>query len=185
MMLGGEGNARLAERLSELTAGDAVADIGCGPGTAARHAATSAMAFCRPCRYRAADATSAMAPLIHISASTLMPGMVMSLFSSASTASRRTPASRSLSAVVSAGTAAGSAAPACPSATTAFFRALASGCFRVSTQWLTGWPWVVSGTGFWQPPRSKSRATEGIERMKSVPLASGVASAPRGGHPGR
>jgi ubiquinone/menaquinone biosynthesis C-methylase UbiE len=39
MMLGGGGNARLVERLSELTAGDAVADIGCGPGTAARHAA--------------------------------------------------------------------------------------------------------------------------------------------------
>jgi len=39
MVLGGAGNARLAERLSELTAGDAVADIGCGPGTAARRAA--------------------------------------------------------------------------------------------------------------------------------------------------
>lgn len=39
MLLGGKGNARLAERLSELAAGDAVADIGCGPGTAARHAA--------------------------------------------------------------------------------------------------------------------------------------------------
>ena len=39
MVLGGKGNARLAERLSELAAGDAVADIGCGPGTAARHAA--------------------------------------------------------------------------------------------------------------------------------------------------
>ena len=39
MVLGGEGNARLAERLSELAAGDAVADIGCGPGTAARRAA--------------------------------------------------------------------------------------------------------------------------------------------------
>src|SRR5215472_17333381 len=39
MVLGGEGNARLAERLSELVASDAVADIGCGPGTAARHAA--------------------------------------------------------------------------------------------------------------------------------------------------
>jgi len=39
MVLGGGGNASLAERLSELTAGDAVADIGCGPGTAARHAA--------------------------------------------------------------------------------------------------------------------------------------------------
>jgi ubiquinone/menaquinone biosynthesis C-methylase UbiE len=39
MAAGGKGNARLAERLSDLTAGDAVADIGCGPGTAARHAA--------------------------------------------------------------------------------------------------------------------------------------------------
>jgi ubiquinone/menaquinone biosynthesis C-methylase UbiE len=39
MVPGGAGNARLAERLSELTAGDAVADIGCGPGTAARRAA--------------------------------------------------------------------------------------------------------------------------------------------------
>src|SRR6516225_1730673 len=39
MVLGGGGNARLAGRLSGLTAGDAVADIGCGPGTAARHAA--------------------------------------------------------------------------------------------------------------------------------------------------
>jgi ubiquinone/menaquinone biosynthesis C-methylase UbiE len=39
MVLGGQGNARLAERLSELAASDAVADIGCGPGTAARRAA--------------------------------------------------------------------------------------------------------------------------------------------------
>ena len=39
MALGGKGNARLAERLSGLAADDAVADIGCGPGTAARHAA--------------------------------------------------------------------------------------------------------------------------------------------------
>jgi ubiquinone/menaquinone biosynthesis C-methylase UbiE len=39
MALGGKGNARLAERLSGLAAGDAVADIGCGPGTAARSAA--------------------------------------------------------------------------------------------------------------------------------------------------
>ena len=39
MVLGGEGNARLAVHLSELAAGDAVADIGCGPGTAARRAA--------------------------------------------------------------------------------------------------------------------------------------------------
>ncbi len=39
MALGGKDNARLAGRLSELAAGDAVAGIGCGPGTAARHAA--------------------------------------------------------------------------------------------------------------------------------------------------
>ena len=39
MALGGKGNARLAERLSGLAADDAVADIGCGPGTAARRAA--------------------------------------------------------------------------------------------------------------------------------------------------
>jgi ubiquinone/menaquinone biosynthesis C-methylase UbiE len=39
MVPGGQANARLAERLSQLTAGDAVADIGCGPGTAARRAA--------------------------------------------------------------------------------------------------------------------------------------------------
>jgi ubiquinone/menaquinone biosynthesis C-methylase UbiE len=39
MVAGGKGNARLAERLSELAAGDVVADIGCGPGTAARRAA--------------------------------------------------------------------------------------------------------------------------------------------------
>lgn len=39
MLPGGMGNARLAERLSELAPGAAVADIGCGPGTAARHAA--------------------------------------------------------------------------------------------------------------------------------------------------
>jgi ubiquinone/menaquinone biosynthesis C-methylase UbiE len=39
MVAGGQSNARLAERLSELAAGDAVADIGCGPGTAARRAA--------------------------------------------------------------------------------------------------------------------------------------------------
>jgi ubiquinone/menaquinone biosynthesis C-methylase UbiE len=39
MVLGGQGNARLAECLSELTARDAMADIGCGPGTAARRAA--------------------------------------------------------------------------------------------------------------------------------------------------
>jgi ubiquinone/menaquinone biosynthesis C-methylase UbiE len=39
MVLGGRGNARLAERLTELAASDTVADIGCGPGTAARRAA--------------------------------------------------------------------------------------------------------------------------------------------------
>ena len=39
MVAGGASNARLAERLSELAASDAVADIGCGPGTAARRAA--------------------------------------------------------------------------------------------------------------------------------------------------
>ena len=39
MVLGGKGNARLAGRVSDLAAGDVVADIGCGPGTAARHAA--------------------------------------------------------------------------------------------------------------------------------------------------
>src|SRR5215469_16704218 len=39
MALGGAGNARLAESLSDLAAGDTVADIGCGPGTAARRAA--------------------------------------------------------------------------------------------------------------------------------------------------
>jgi ubiquinone/menaquinone biosynthesis C-methylase UbiE len=44
MVPGAAGNARLAERLSELAAGDAVADIGCGPGTAARRAARLATA---------------------------------------------------------------------------------------------------------------------------------------------
>jgi len=39
MVPGGAGNARLAVRLSELAASDTVADIGCGPGTAARRAA--------------------------------------------------------------------------------------------------------------------------------------------------
>ena len=39
MVVGGKANAGLAERISGLTAGDAVADIGCGPGTAARRAA--------------------------------------------------------------------------------------------------------------------------------------------------
>jgi ubiquinone/menaquinone biosynthesis C-methylase UbiE len=39
MVLGGRGRPRLAKRLSGLVAGDTVADIGCGPGSAARHAA--------------------------------------------------------------------------------------------------------------------------------------------------
>jgi ubiquinone/menaquinone biosynthesis C-methylase UbiE len=39
MVPGGAANARLAERLSDLAAGDALVDIGCGPGAAARHAA--------------------------------------------------------------------------------------------------------------------------------------------------
>ncbi len=39
MVLARKGNARLAGRVSGLAAGDAVADIGCGPGTAARYAA--------------------------------------------------------------------------------------------------------------------------------------------------
>jgi ubiquinone/menaquinone biosynthesis C-methylase UbiE len=42
MLLGGKRNARLAVRLTELVAADAVADIGCGPGTAARGAARNA-----------------------------------------------------------------------------------------------------------------------------------------------
>lgn len=40
MVLRGAGRARLAGRLSGLAAGDTVADIGCGPGTAARRAAS-------------------------------------------------------------------------------------------------------------------------------------------------
>jgi ubiquinone/menaquinone biosynthesis C-methylase UbiE len=39
MALGGRGRPQLAEQLSELAAGDTVADVGCGPGSAARHAA--------------------------------------------------------------------------------------------------------------------------------------------------
>ncbi|HEX9033246.1 MAG TPA: class I SAM-dependent methyltransferase [Streptosporangiaceae bacterium] len=39
MVLGGGGDARLAVRLCEPIEGDVVADIGCGPGTAARRAA--------------------------------------------------------------------------------------------------------------------------------------------------
>jgi ubiquinone/menaquinone biosynthesis C-methylase UbiE len=39
MVLGGGRNARLAARVSQLRASDTVADIGCGPGTAARQAA--------------------------------------------------------------------------------------------------------------------------------------------------
>jgi ubiquinone/menaquinone biosynthesis C-methylase UbiE len=39
MVRRGKADARLADRLSELAANDSVADIGCGPGTAARRAA--------------------------------------------------------------------------------------------------------------------------------------------------
>lgn len=39
MALGRKDNARLAVSLSQLAAGDTVADIGCGPGAAARYAA--------------------------------------------------------------------------------------------------------------------------------------------------
>lgn len=39
MVLGRQGDARLAERLSGLGPGDTVVDIGCGPGAAVRHAA--------------------------------------------------------------------------------------------------------------------------------------------------
>jgi ubiquinone/menaquinone biosynthesis C-methylase UbiE len=39
MVVGRQGDARLAARLSELKPGDTVVDIGCGPGTAVRHAA--------------------------------------------------------------------------------------------------------------------------------------------------
>lgn len=39
MALGGKDDARLAARLSGIAAGDAVADIGCGPGNAVRYAA--------------------------------------------------------------------------------------------------------------------------------------------------
>ena len=39
MVFGREDDARLAEHLSELAAGDTVADVGCGPGTAVRRAA--------------------------------------------------------------------------------------------------------------------------------------------------
>lgn len=39
MVAGRAGDARLAQRLSDLGPGDAVVDIGCGPGVAARHAA--------------------------------------------------------------------------------------------------------------------------------------------------
>jgi ubiquinone/menaquinone biosynthesis C-methylase UbiE len=40
MAVGGKGDALLAARLGDISAGDVVADIGCGPGTAARHAAS-------------------------------------------------------------------------------------------------------------------------------------------------
>lgn len=39
MVLGREGEARLAERLSGLGPGDMVVDVGCGPGAAVRYAA--------------------------------------------------------------------------------------------------------------------------------------------------
>ena len=39
MIVGRDGDARLAARLTGLGPGDAVVDIGCGPGVAARHAA--------------------------------------------------------------------------------------------------------------------------------------------------
>jgi ubiquinone/menaquinone biosynthesis C-methylase UbiE len=39
MVIGGRGDARLAGRLSELSARDSLVDVGCGPGTAARWAA--------------------------------------------------------------------------------------------------------------------------------------------------
>lgn len=39
MAVGREGDARLAQRLSGLRAGDRVVDVGCGPGTAVRRAA--------------------------------------------------------------------------------------------------------------------------------------------------
>ncbi|MGH9046308.1 MAG: class I SAM-dependent methyltransferase, partial [Acidimicrobiales bacterium] len=39
MLLGRQSDARLAERLSGLGPGDSVADVGCGPGAAVRHAA--------------------------------------------------------------------------------------------------------------------------------------------------
>jgi ubiquinone/menaquinone biosynthesis C-methylase UbiE len=40
MTVGRDGDARLAAELSGLAAGDRVVDVGCGPGVAARHAAT-------------------------------------------------------------------------------------------------------------------------------------------------
>ena len=42
MAVGRQGDARLAERLSGLKAEDIVVDVGCGPGTAVRWAATKA-----------------------------------------------------------------------------------------------------------------------------------------------
>ena len=39
MVVGRDGDARLAARLSTVRSGDVVVDIGCGPGVAARHAA--------------------------------------------------------------------------------------------------------------------------------------------------
>jgi len=39
MVVGRDGDARLAVRLSSVGSGDSVVDVGCGPGVAARHAA--------------------------------------------------------------------------------------------------------------------------------------------------
>jgi ubiquinone/menaquinone biosynthesis C-methylase UbiE len=39
MVVGRDGDARLAARLSSVRSGDVVVDVGCGPGVAARHAA--------------------------------------------------------------------------------------------------------------------------------------------------
>ena len=39
MTIGRDGDARLAAELTELTAGDRLVDVGCGPGAAARFAA--------------------------------------------------------------------------------------------------------------------------------------------------
>jgi ubiquinone/menaquinone biosynthesis C-methylase UbiE len=39
MLVGRGGDARLAQRLSDLGSGDTLVDVGCGPGAAVRHAA--------------------------------------------------------------------------------------------------------------------------------------------------